>query len=160
MTKEQNELIARLFSKNGKRLSQLVYRYTGSTELAEDLIQETMLIACMKIDVLAEHENQEGWLAKTLWNLSKREMSKAYHSEVPLELEYIRGNYKMDLSMDLFLPSELNDKEKEIILMRIDQGMSYTEIAAKKGLSEDACRQQLSRAIRKCRALMEDTSLV
>lgn len=160
MTKEQNELISKLFHENGKWLAQLAYRYTQSSELAEDLLQETMLIACTRIDILAEHENQIGWLVKTLWNLAKREMKKFYHTEVPLELDYIRDcsreNTEIELPMKFYLPPELNEKEKEIILMRIDQGMSYLEIAEMKGVSEDACRQQLSRAIRKCRTLMKE----
>lgn len=167
MTKEQNELISKLFHENGKHLAQLAYRYTQSSELAEDLLQETMLIACTRIDILTEHENQIGWLVKTLWNLAKREMKKLYHTEVPLELDYIRDctrdNSEMDLPMKFYLPPGLDEKEKEIVLMRIAQGMSYSEIAEIKGVSEDACRQQLSRAIRKCRSLMnevEDTSKV
>lgn len=154
MTKEQNEFITSLVKEHGDRLTQMAFRYTGSADLAEDLVQETMLTACCKIDTLVNHENVKGWLRKTLWNLATREMSKAYHGEVFIELDSVVGSSGIDLPMDLYLPKELNNKEREIILLRIDKGLSYAEIAEEKGLTETACRQQLSRAIRKCRDLM------
>lgn len=149
-------MITRLAQENGKRLAQLAYRLTGNADLAEDLVQEALLTACIKVDLLVSHENQRGWLSKTLWNLAVREMRKSYHSELPLMPEHIGGEGDIALPMECYLPVGLEEKEREIILMRIDQGMSYAEIAEERGLSEEACRQQLSRAVRKCRALMEE----
>lgn len=154
MTKEQNDFIAGLVKKNGARLAQMAFRYTGDIHLAEDIVQETMLTACCKVDALVSHENVKGWLRKTLWLLSTREMSKAYHGEAFMELDSVVGSSGIDLPMDLYLPKELNDKEREIILLRIDKGLSYEQIADMKGITGSACRQQLSRAIRKCRKLM------
>lgn len=155
MTKEQDDLIVRLVEEHGEKLMQAALRYTGNMNLAEDLVQETMLTACCKITTLIEHENLKGWLYKTLWNLATREMNKAYHSEVPLNMDYIEGSSGIELPMEYFLPKGLDDKEREIILMRIDREMCYAEIAEAKGMKESACRQQLSRAVRKCRDLME-----
>lgn len=155
MTKGENEFIARLAEENSERLTQMAFRYTGNIDLAEDLVQETLLTACCKIATISEHENLKGWLRKTLWNLATREMSKAYHREVPLDVDYIEGSSGVDLPVEFYLPKGLGDKEREIILMRIDKEMSYAEIAEAKGMKESACRQQLSRAIRKCRELMK-----
>ena len=91
---------------------------------------------------------------KTLWNLATREMRKAYHTEVSMEPDLMVGSSGVDLPMDLYLPKGLNDREREIILLRIDKGLSYAEIAEVKGMTESACRQQLSRAVRKCGELM------
>lgn len=155
MTQEENNMIVKLMEEYGNKLMQLASRYTGDIDLAEDLVQETMLIACYKVTTLKNHKNQKGWLYKTLWNLMTREMSKAYHREVALDVDYIEGNSGIDLPMEYFLPRGLEHKEREIILMRIDRDMSYAEIAEMKGLTQDACRQQLSRAVRRCRELME-----
>lgn len=155
MTSKHNDFITRLMEEHGKRLIQLAYRYTGSLELAEDLVQETMLIACCKVETLMEHDNIKGWLRKTIWNLATREMSKAYHGEMTLEPDITEGSAGIDLPMELYLPKDLTDKEREVILLRIDRGLSYMEIAERRGMTESACRQQLSRAVRKCRELME-----
>lgn len=155
MTREQNELITKWVEEYGEQLTRMAYRLIGDAESAKDLVQETMLTACCKIAVFSAHTNQKGWLQKTLWNLALRERSKAYRREVSLEAEHIEGLSGIALPMAHYLPSGLNEKEREIILMRLDRQMSYAEIAEIKGLSEQACRQQLSRAIRKCKELME-----
>lgn len=155
MTREQNELITRCVEEYGGQLIQMAYRLTGSAELAKDLVQETMLTACCKITAFSIHENQKGWLQKTLWNLAIREREKAYHRDVPLETDYIEGISGIELPMEYYLPSGLKEKEREIILMRIDRRMSYADIAEIRGISEEACRQQLSRAVRRCKELMK-----
>lgn len=155
MTGDQNELITRCVKEYGGQLMQMAYRYTGDAELAKDLVQETMLIACFKITAFSVHENPKGWLMKTLWNLAAREKKKAYRKDVPLEADYIEGIAGIELPMEYYLPPGLKEQEREIILMRIDRGMSYAEVAEIKGISEEACRQQLSRAVRRCKELME-----
>lgn len=155
MRKDHSDFITSLMEEHGKRLMQLAYRYTGSLELAEDLVQETMLTACCKVEALMEHENIKGWLRKTVWNLATREMSKACHGEVPLEPDLTEGSTGIDLPMECYLPKGLTDKEREVILLRIDKGLSYGEMAEWKGMTESACRQQLSRAVRRCRELMK-----
>ena len=157
MTREQEQFITGLVEKYGEGLTKMACRYTRSTDMAEDLVQETMLIACCKVEALTMHGNKAGWLYKTLWNLAAREMSKAYHGEVPLNPNIAKGKSGVDLPMEFYLPRGLKDKEREIILMRIDDGMSYAQIAAVKGITESACRQQLSRGIQKCRKLMQRT---
>lgn len=48
------------------------------------------------------------------------------------------------------------DLVQEIILLRIDKGYSFLELAEHFGISEMACRQRLSRALHKCRTLLEE----
>lgn len=49
----------------------------------------------------------------------------------------------------------LSEQDKELILLRIDKKLSFDEIAEYYGITNDACRQRLSRAIRKCRSLLD-----
>lgn len=48
--------INRLWNKHAKFMVQLTYRRVGDPGLAEDLVQETFLIACCKVDYVAHHE--------------------------------------------------------------------------------------------------------
>ncbi len=156
MRTEYVELITKLIERHGHPLAELAYRCTGSRELAEDLVQETWLIAWYKIELVSRHPKPAAWLYKTMWNLVRRELAKAYHSEVSLD-ETILGGKCDDLPMEFALPDGLSEKERELILMRLDRQMSFAEIAEAKGITEIACRQQVSRAVRKCRKLMEET---
>lgn len=156
MTKGQMELINNLVEQHARAMVQLTYRRVGDKELAQDLVQETFLTACCKSEAVYEHDKPVAWLYNTLQKLTMREMNRSYHSsELPLPDEEPSGETAVDLPMQYYLPKELNGKERELILARLECGMSFGEIAEQKGISETACRQQYSRAMRKCRSLME-----
>lgn len=154
MTPEQDDYITALVEEYGKRLIELAYRYTGDAELAKDIFQTAMLTACRKIEIVQAHENVGGWLYKTVGNLACREMKKAHHRETSLEPETVEGLSGIELPLDFSLPDGLRPPEREILLLRVEQELSYGQIAEIKGLKESACRQQMSRAVRKCRQLM------
>ncbi len=146
--------MTKLVNMHGRQLVELAYRYTGNEELAKDLVQETWLTAWYKIDFVIQHENPTGWLYKTFWNLTRREISKAHYSDCHLDPELL-GDDDVGLPTDCYLPKGLNERERKIILMRIDRQLSYAEIAETQGITQTACRQQVSRAFRKCKKLLE-----
>ena len=83
------------------------------------------------------------------------------HSTLMVQLTYRRiGDWQtetceIELSLEYHLPDGLNEQEKKLLLARIEEERSIPEIAEALGISEVACRQRLSRAVRKCRELME-----
>lgn len=159
MTKEQMKLINNLVEQHAGAMAQLTYRRIGDRELAQDLVQETFLTACCKPEAVYEHNKPVAWLYSTLQKLTMREMDRSYHSsEVPLPDEEPSGGIAIDLPMQYYLPKGLKEHEREIILARLERGASFEEIAEQNGISETACRQQYSRAVRKCRSLMEQDS--
>ena len=52
---------------------QVAYRVTGSVETAQDLVQETFLLALFQEEKLSRHPMPEGWLIVTLKNLARNE---------------------------------------------------------------------------------------
>lgn len=107
-----------------------------------------------KADQICSHTNPTAWLYKTLNNLIMRELHRSYHKEVALD-EWNEARESMDIPMHLYLPTGLSEQDKELILLRIDKKLSFDEIAEYYGITNDACRQRLSRAIRKCRLLLD-----
>lgn len=156
MNREQSSFISALHSKYAQSMVQLTYRRTGDAELSKDLVQETFLIACCKSSVICNHRNPAGWLFCTLQNLTMREMKKFCHSEVALTGDFPAEAENQWFSADFYLPKGLSEAEREIILMRVDRGLSFEEISNIKGISEVACRKQLSRALKNCRELLEE----
>lgn len=148
------DLMTKLIEQHGRPLAELAYRYTGSRELADDLVQETWLTAWCKIKLISQHKKPAAWLYRTIRNLAMRELAKAYHTELALE-ENILGEKCDGLPMEYYLPNGLSERDRELILMRVDRQMSFGEMAEVKGITEGACRQQVSRAIRRCRERME-----
>lgn len=154
MNRQQREYIHHLMHKYSKTMVQLTYRRIGDWHLAEDLVQETFLIACCKPEQICGHAKPAGWLFETLNHLTMRETRRLYHAEIPIEAAVI-GHEHIEPPMVCYIPTGLNEIEQEIILLRIDKGYSFLELAEHFGISETACRQRLSRALRKCRALLE-----
>lgn len=155
MDRFQNKIIHSLMVQHSTLMVQLTYRRIGDWQLAEGLIQETFLTACCKADVVCAHSKPVAWLYKTLDNLTFRESRKSYHrAEVPLS-DWQTETCEIELSLEYHLPDGLNEQEKKLLLARIEEERSIPEIAEALGISEVACRQRLSRAVRKCRELME-----
>lgn len=156
MTRAQKELIGFLVKDHWDRLVQYAYRKTGDRELAKDLAQEVMLVACAKAQILEKHPYPEAWCYTTLHNLIMRECKKAYHANEALTAEIYPSICPADeFTLDECLPINLAPTERELIVLRLKYGLSVTQIAEQKGLSYAACRKQISRAYEKCRKLLE-----
>ena len=61
--------VAELAAAHGAILYRVAYRYCGHAADAEDLVQETFVVACRKLDQLREPDAARAWLAQTLRNL-------------------------------------------------------------------------------------------
>lgn len=156
MEKRHMEFIKTLMEKHAASMVQRTYRRTFDHQLSEDLVQETFLTAYCKPDQIFNHPKPVAWLYNALNKLTMRELDKAYHTaEVSIEEVTLAGEIEVGLPMEYYLPCGLSDTERELILMRVERSLSFAEIAEHYGVSEVTCRQQVSRAMRKCRSLME-----
>ncbi len=157
MTQEQSDFIGQLVQLYGKRMAQLTYRRTGDRQLAMDLVQDTFLAACCKAEHLFHHENPPGWLYLTLHHLTLRELDRRGHEVNYDDVQFFAGYVEDELPMEYFLPNTLSAKDRELLLMRLRDGLTFEEIAELRGITVVACRQQMSRAVRRCReALTEE----
>lgn len=155
MDKQQREYIHHLMLQYSDAMVRLTYRRVGDWHLAEDLVQETFLTACCKSERVCGHKKPVAWLFETLNNLTLRESRRLYHTEVSIE-DIAESHELTELPMTCHIPMGLSALEQEIILLRIDKGYSFLELAEHFGISEMACRQRLSRALHKCRTLLEE----
>ena len=81
-----NEWIRTLYLRLYEKLFRVAYRLMGSPESAEDLVQQTFLLALFQGEALRTHPCPEGWLMKALHNLARNERRRAARQqEVPLD---------------------------------------------------------------------------
>ncbi len=151
MTEERSKLFDELYIRNYDRLVHIGYRLLGSREQAEELTQETFLLALVRIGDLAAHPCPEGWLTVTLINLIKNERRRYAFQEVPLN--------DMDLPpwedrepLDHLLPVDIPKEDRQLLIWRYEEQLSCEEIADRLGISHTACRSRISRALARCRA--------
>ena len=152
MTPGQKEMIGQLMRQYAPLMVQLTFRRTGDPQLAEELVQETFLTACKKADIVCSHEKPLAWLYQTLQYLTMKETSKACHSreQSSKELQDIAAADDPPAFHEI-LPRTLTTEERRILILRFEHRLSHREIAEALGISEVACRKQVSRALQKCR---------
>ncbi len=147
---DRNKAIRALYEREYDTLCRAAYRSLGDWEAAQDLVQDTFLLALLRSD--ETHPSPGGWLTQTLRNLIRNERRKlVIRSAVPLDnIDAVpAGEPPPDL--DEFLPSSLSPQERELLRLRFSGQMSYCEIGEHFGISEGACRIKLFRTIEKCR---------
>lgn len=144
-----------LFKKEYPALIQKAYRLTADRELSQDLVQDTFVLAFAHWEELVHHPAPGGWLTLTLFNLVRNERRKLARHQC-LCLDDVQYCLPADerASLEEILPSRLSNEDKRILLWYYEQQLSYTEIALRLGVSENACRMRVSRALKKCRQFL------
>ena len=152
MTPGQKEIIGQLMRQYAPLMVQLTFRRTGDPQLAEELVQETFLTACKKADIVCSHEKPLAWLYQALQYLTMKETNKACHRrEQSSEDLQDLGAADDPPAFHEILPRNLTTEERRILILRFEHRLSHREIAEALGISEAACRKQVSRALQKCR---------
>lgn len=152
-----------LYEKYIKKIYDFIYYKTTHKETAEDLTSQTFFKALEKINTFnAGH----GAFAAWLYQIARHNIIDYYRAKKnDANIEDV-----WDLAGDEDLDRDLDNKEKlkqikkyivklnagqrEIIIMRVWQEMSYREISEITGKSEDVCRMSFSRAIKKLKQEM------
>lgn len=149
-------LFESLVKENEEYLVQYIIRCVGcSTETAMDITQDVFLRAWINIEKLSSHPNPVGWLFIAAKYIAWREMERRYHSfEVSSHIIADIGLCNMELPIRLLLPNGLKPQEINIIILRLEENLSYKQISERLGMKEAACRKLYYRAILHCRELM------
>ena len=94
-------------------------------------------------------------LKNLIFNERRRSES---HPEVPPQsvIESLSVN-DPEMPLELALPKQLSKEDREILILRFEQRLSYAEIGDRLGISEGACRSRLHRALQRCKRFLNDT---
>ena len=160
MTDAQNREIVELYEQWSRMMVRLTFRRLHNLELAKDLVQEVFLIACCKADeMFAKGDHPKAWLFRVLENITMQERRRVYHKkEIPMEnaADLPAQSTGPHLGLQELFPRTLREDEREILSWRLEQHLTYEEIAARCDATPEACRQRFSRAIRHCKQMLEN----
>ncbi len=147
------------------RYLSLVYstcrRELGDADLAEDVTQAVFLILARKAPSLRREVVLSGWLFQTARFAARNARTsegrrKAYEQKAADTLREQQME-RQDAAWTEIEPllnqslAVLREGERECVLLRFFQGMSFAEAGAALGLSEDAARKRVNRALDKMR---------
>ena len=158
------QLAEELFNEHHRRIYLYCLRQLGSPEEAEDAVQATYLNACRSLMDGFEPEVAQAWLFKVAHNVCLTRQRSSYRRarvERPEDLQAVQdfvaapeapGDELFGLDEAL---AGLPDQQRQAILLREWQGLSYREVAAKLGLTQAAVETLIFRARRSLASALE-----
>lgn len=149
----------KLYDKYLKQIYSFIYYKTSHKETAEDLTSQTFFKALRYLDGfnLIKNCSFSAWL----FTIARNSVTDHYRSSKLFRniddvwdlasTEDIVKNFesKEESAQLLKYLKELNSKQREIVILRVFQDLSYREIANITNRSESACKMDFSRALKK-----------
>jgi RNA polymerase sigma-70 factor (ECF subfamily) len=145
-------------------LRALARRLAASDEQADDLVQETWIIALQHLPRAFEDPGR--WLSSVLRN-RHRENIRGERRRRGREEAYARRRESSHAPSDLSERAELlrrvvglvlglDGKYRDVVLLRFFEGLSVKEIGAREGQSVETVKTRLRRALETIRAQLDD----
>lgn len=142
-----------LYENFARLLFSVAYTTTGSRETAEDVLQDTFLKIAENAVAYKHRENGsvKAWVVTICRNLSHDYLRKNVPTvEIDHNLHIKDTAADIDSDLAFFeLLSQLENEEKEIIILKLYSGFRHTEIAKILDLPPQNVRQKYKRAVDK-----------
>lgn len=150
--KGQNEsLFKKLFDENSKKIFNLCYGYTGDSDMANDLMQETFIKVWQHLEKFRNESQLSTWIYRIAVNTCLSHIRTAKRRPTDELNDQIIENYTEEVShkqeqVALLYKSiaQLDENERIIITLVLDE-MPYPEIAQIAGVSEGNLRVKIHR---------------
>ncbi len=141
--------VAELAEAHGAALYRVAYRYCGNAADAEDLVQETFVVACRKLDQLRERAAARAWLAQVLRNLwvraRKRPAPTLSPEAIAAAAAPVAAPEPFDRDRLLALLDRMPDDFREPLLLFYFEDFKYREIADILGVPIGTVMSRLAR---------------
>jgi RNA polymerase sigma-70 factor (ECF subfamily) len=151
-----------LLESHEKEIYRFVYRMTGNSEDASDLLQDTFLRAFQAFPRLPEGANHRAWLyriahrqalnlfrSRRVRKAEPLERARALHDSNghPESLEETR---RLARALGRAI-RELTPRQRSALLLKKYEGLSYADVAAVLGSTEENARAHVYQAMKKIR---------
>ena len=132
----------------------------------DDLVQDVFMIAIRRLSTLREPRSFGAWLAAIARNLAsnyhRRSVPEDQMADGTPEIDIARGNTSGDhqgpAAAILDAVRSLPDTYRETLILRLVEGMTGPEIAARTGLTHGSVRVNLHRGMQQLRARLTSNS--
>lgn len=171
--KEDREAFSQLVNRYKDRLVNFLFRYTGSRDEAEDIAQDTFLRLYRLKHTYKEVGKFSSWFYTIALNQAKSHIrDKRRHAAQPLLQTFGDEERELDVKSEERLPDEqimledegryiqrainrLEEKHKEIIILRDIQDLEYEEIAGILSIPVGTVKSRINRARESLKAELE-----
>ena len=162
-----------LVDRHSKYVFHVAFRLTGSSQDAEDVVQETFLKAYRQLSRFEARADFRTWLHRITVNCSIDYIRARRSREIGHDIADLEDAASADLSAGaqlapdrLALSADIDERVKEALgglttmeraafMLRHVEGRPIREVAAALGLKTEAAKNSIFRAVRKMRAALE-----
>ena len=155
--KEQQAFFDELYLKMYSDLYKLAYAAFRSPDIAQDIVQETFLVAYKKLEDLSASPSPRGWLVNTLKNVvgnTYKQQAKLTDMFVPLETA--EQSRELQIPVRLQYRGLIDEGSLQLLVWIYCEKWSYQEAADELGLSLAACKKRIQRAKAQLKAALEE----
>lgn len=159
MDDSKNKFLEKLFLENYSCMEFYATRFFNNQDLAQDVVQETFLIAQAKIDHLMASASPRGWLFNTLKNVigNTYKQQKRLTRMVPIQNCEIPTT--MELSVEATYQALVSAEELQILIWVYCDGLPYAQVADRLGISLSACKKRIQRARLRFKTALEQNTI-
>jgi RNA polymerase sigma-70 factor (ECF subfamily) len=161
LTDAQQRWLAKLYEQMYPSLFVYAQAHLADSHTAEEVVQETFKIACMKIDTLAESPAPNGWLMTTLKhimrNMQRRQALTAAIFDTSVKFDENRASALTNdnLEFDIACTQVIGQQDYEMLKQAVLKQATISDIAQEFGISEQACYKRIQRNKQKLRKIFE-----
>ncbi len=148
------------------RLRRYARALTGDRTRADDLVQDTLERALMKLHLWRPGSDLRAWLFTVMHNLyvNQRRTEGADHLMVDADSVEIAVRPTQSDAMEMrdlsLMLARLPEGQREVLLLVALEGMSYDDVARTLGIPPGTVMSRLSRARERLRELLSDATPV
>lgn len=153
----------KLYKRHAPLFKGIAYRYVGSSDACNDVLQETFVKIYKNLDSYSFKGSFEGWMKRILINCCLEYIHK--NNKVIFEPENVLANQSvtdwefpvssMSTQEIVALINKLPDGYRMVFNMNVIEGYSHKEIGERLGISASASRSQLTKAKKKLKDLLK-----
>lgn len=169
-----NEALSLIFSENSPKLYLYGLKLSSNHSVLEDVIQDLFSDLVRNRKNLGDTDHIQFYLIKSF----KRRLLRQLHKENRYNLQYKEEEYAFEITYSIehtiileetsnqkinFLRKALNDltpRQKEAVYLRFTHGLEYGEIAEIMGMSIEASRNLIYRAVKSLKESFQGNSSI
>jgi RNA polymerase sigma-70 factor, ECF subfamily len=156
------------------RLTNYVFRYVGSYDECDDIVQDTFVKVYTSKHLYKEIAKFSTWIYTIAINLAKTKLAKAQkYKTFSISNAYDDEDKDFDIPDDAYTPdvdanskflsqhiqkalSQINENYRELVILRDIEDLSYEEIVEMTGLPMGTVKSRINRGREKLQELLKD----
>ena len=134
----------------------------GNAATAEEAVQESFRIACMKPEALIRSDNPEGWMVNTMKhavrNIKRTQLRRRIGATLSLDDDevFLAQPGRPDEYADVEFSDLMTDEEYRMLKWHVLLDVSIKDIAETMDISEEACKKRIQRTKKRVQKILSE----